>query len=202
MTGTPGAADDLIVLGDAQWRSWLTEQGQGSDGVWLVLARRGCTGPTTLTYDQALEEALCQGWIDGRRRSRDDATFRQRFTPRRSRSIWSRRNAEAAMRLISEGRMHQAGLVEVERARADGRWDAAYAGQGAIEVPEDLAAAMANRPRALEMFAILTSQNRYAILFRIGGAKRADTRARRIAHFVEMLERGETVYPQRRRLDA
>ena len=197
----PDAASELILRDDAQWRAWLAEQGRESTGVWLVLARKGAAAPTSLTYEQALDEALCQGWIDGQKRGRDDGTFHQRFTPRRSRSIWSQRNAQTAMRLISEGRMQQSGLAEVERARADGRWEAAYAGPAAIEVPDDLVAALAERPRAREMFGILTSQNRYAILFRIGGAKRADTRARRIEQFVDMLDRGETVHPQGRRLD-
>jgi uncharacterized protein YdeI (YjbR/CyaY-like superfamily) len=197
----PDAVDELIVPDAAAWREWLLAHHEQPAGVWLVLARQGTVAPTSLGHDAALEEALCHGWIDGQTRRRDELTFRQRFTPRRSRSIWSQRNAEAVTRLIAGGRMQPAGLAEVERARGDGRWAAAYAGQATIEVPDDLAAALAERPSALAMFGILTSQNRYAVLFRIGGAKRPDTRARRIAQFVDMLERGETVYPQRRRLD-
>ncbi len=169
-------------------------------GVWLVLAKKGTTRPTSLTYDEALEEALCHGWIDGQVRRRDQATYRQRFTPRRARSPWSARNVSIADRLITAGRMHAAGMAEVERARADGRWDAAYAGQASIDVPPDLAAALTAQPRARAMFDVLSGQNRYAVLFRIEGAKRPDTRARRIEQFIAMLSRGETVYPQKRSL--
>jgi uncharacterized protein YdeI (YjbR/CyaY-like superfamily) len=196
-------ADDLpelTVPHAAAWRRWLTQRHEQSSGVWLMLAKKGTTQPTSLTYDDALVEALCFGWIDGQVRRADEATYRQRFTRRRPRSSWSRRNVELAERLIADGRMHPAGIAEVERARADGRWAVAYDGPGAIEVPEDLAAALAQSHRATAMFDILTSQNRYAVLFRVGQAKRADTRARRIAMFVEMLERGETVHPQRRSL--
>jgi len=165
-----------------------------------VLAKKGTIDPTRLTYDEALEEALCQGWIDGQRRSGDASTFVQRFTPRRARSPWSQRNVGIVARLTSEGRMRPAGEAEVERAKADGRWQAAYEGQRVIAVPADLAAALAAEPKAQAMFEILTSQNRYAILFRIAGAKRAETRARRIEQFVEMLARGETIHPQKRTL--
>lgn len=181
----------------AAWRAWLAENHDGR-GVWLVLAKKGTTDPTSLTYAEALEEALCFGWIDGQARSADDATYRQRFTPRRARSPWSQRNVGIADRLITDGLMQPAGLAEVERARSDGRWAAAYSGQASIEMPDDLAAALAARPSAQAMFEILTRQNRFAVLYRIGNAKRADTRARRIEQFVEMLSRGETVYPQKR----
>lgn len=196
-------ADDLpelIVPDAAGWRRWLESHHGDPAGIWLVLAKKGTTQPTTLTYDEALEEALCQGWIDGQVRQRDAATYRQRFTPRRRSSPWSRRNVGLVDRLQREGRMRPAGLAEVERARADGRWQAAYAGQATAEVPEDLAAALAHQPRAQAMFDILTSQNRYAVLYRIASAKRAETRARRIEEFVTALARGETVYPQRREL--
>jgi len=143
-------------------------------------------------------EALCHGWIDGQVRSRDEATYVIRFTPRRARSIWSRRNVDLVAGLVERGQMRADGLAEVRRARADGRWDAAYAGPATIEVPDDVAAALAANPAAQAMFAILTSQNRYAVLFRVGGAKRPETRARRIEQFVAMLARGETVYPQQR----
>ena len=163
-----------------------------------VLAKKGTENPTSLTYDQALEDAPCHGWIDGQARRRDEATYRQRFTPRRKRSAWSKRNTGIAERLHAEGRMHPAGQAEVERAKADGRWDAAYAGQASIEVPPDLAEALAAEPKAQAMFEALNSQNRYAVLYRITTAKRSDTRARRIAQFGAMLARGETVYPQKR----
>lgn len=192
---------ELIVAEATAWREWLDEHHKTSAGVWLVLAKKGTSQPTSLTYDQALDEALCYGWIDGQARRRDEATYRQRYTPRRARSLWSKRNVGIVTRLVTEGRMHPAGMAEVERAKADGRWEAAYAGQAATEMPDDLAAALAAEPRAQAMYDILTSQNRYAILHRIESAKRPDTRARRIEQFVAMLARGETVYPQRRSLD-
>jgi uncharacterized protein YdeI (YjbR/CyaY-like superfamily) len=187
---------ELIVRDAAAWRQWLGENHADPDGVWLVLAKKGTEKPTSLTYDQALEEALCHGWIDGQARRRDEATYRQRFTPRRKRSAWSKRNTDIAERLRVEGRMHPAGHAEVERAKADGRWEAAYAGPAAIEVPPDLTEALAAEPKAQAMFETLNSQNRYAILYRIATAKRADTRARRIGEFVAMLARGETIHPQ------
>jgi uncharacterized protein YdeI (YjbR/CyaY-like superfamily) len=193
---------ELTVPDAAAWRAWLSKHHGDSAGVWLVLAKRGTTEPTRLTYEQALEESLCHGWIDGQVRRRDQTTYRQRFSPRRPRSPWSRRNVDIAEQLMSEGRMHQAGITQVERARADGRWEAAYAGQGRIEVPPDLAAALNAEPAARAMFDILTAQNRYAVLYRIESAKRADTRARRIERFVAMLARGETIYPQRRTLSS
>ncbi|MFD2762863.1 YdeI/OmpD-associated family protein [Micromonospora eburnea] len=196
----PVELPELIVPDAAAWRRWLGEHHADPDGVWLVLAKRGGTGPTTVNYDQALDEALCHGWIDGQVKSRDEGTYRQRFTPRRARSPWSARNVGIVERLLAEGRMHPAGLAEVERAKRDGRWDTAYAGQATAEVPADLAAALVAEPRARAMFDILTAQNRYSILYRLATAKRADTRQRRLAEFVAMLARGETVYPQRRRL--
>lgn len=195
-------ADDLpelIVRDAAAWRTWLAEHHADPVGVWLVLAKKGTEKPTSLTYDQALEEALCHGWIDGQAGRRDDATYRQRFTPRRRRSAWSKRNTGIAERLIAEDRMRPAGHAEVERAKADGRWEAAYAGPASMEVPADLAEALAAEPKAQAMFEGLNSQNRYAILYRIATAKRADTRARKIEQFVAMLSRGETVRPQKRR---
>jgi uncharacterized protein YdeI (YjbR/CyaY-like superfamily) len=165
--------------------------------VWLLLSKQRTTHPTSLTYDEALEEALSYGWIDGQLRRGDDKTYARRFTPRRARSGWSRRNVSIIERLTSEGRMHPAGLVEVERARADGRWDAAYAGGKTIEVPADFASALLAEPRAQATFKKLSRQNRYAVLYRIETAKRSDTRARRISQFVAMLARGETIHPQR-----
>lgn len=188
----------LTVPDAAAWRAWLDEHHEQSDGVWLRLAKKGTSEPTSLSYDAALEEAICHGWIDGQVRRLDEGTFRQRFTPRRARSMWSKRNVEIVARLESEGRMRPAGLAAVEKAKTDGRWEAAYASQATMEVPSDLIAALKAEPAAQAMFDILTSQNRYAVLFRIANAKRADTRARRIEKFVAMLARGETVYPQRR----
>ena len=197
-------ADDLpeLILNDAAaWRTWLSEHHASQPGAWLVLAKKGTTEPTSLNYDQALEEALCHGWIDGQARRKDEATYRQRFTPRRKKSSWSKRNVGIVTRLMNEGRMHSAGLAEVERAKSDGRWDAAYAGQASIEMPLELAKALSSEPRAQAMFDILTSQNRYAILYRIQDAKRPETRARNIEQFVAMLARGETIYPQKRKLE-
>jgi uncharacterized protein YdeI (YjbR/CyaY-like superfamily) len=191
---------ELVVVDAAAWRAWLGEHHDESAGVWLVLAKKGTGEPTSLTYDQALEEALCHGWIDGQVRRRGETTYRQRFTRRRPRSAWSKRNVEIAERLRSEGRMHPAGTAELERARADGRSEAAYAGPASIQLQPDLAGALAAEPKAQAMFNILTSQNRYALLYRIQTAKRADTRTRRIKRYVTMLARGETIYPQKRTL--
>ncbi len=190
---------ELVVPDACAWREWLGEHHGESPGVWLVLAKKGTSQPTSLTYEQALEEALCHSWIDGQVGRRDEATYRQRFTPRRRRSAWSKRNATIAERLLAEGRMHSAGIEEVERAKADGRWQTAYAGSASIEVPPDLLQALTAKPKAQAMFERLSRQNRYAILYRIATAKRADTRARRIRQFVTMLARGETIYPQSRR---
>ena len=192
--------EELIVLDADAWRSWLAENHPRERGVWLVLAKKGTTEPTALSYDDALDTALCHGWIDGQVKRRDERTYRQRFTPRRARSAWSERNVAIAERLIAERRMHESGLAAIAAAKADGRWEAAYAGQASIEPPADLLAALAAEPRAQAMFEILTSQNRYSVLLRIDSAKRSDTRARRIAQFVAMLARGETVHPQRRKL--
>lgn len=192
---------ELVVPDARAWREWLGERHGESPGVWLVLAKKGTSEPTGLTYEQALEEALCHGWIDGQVRRRDGATYRQRFTPRRRRSAWSQRNVAIAERLLAEGRMHAVGIEEVERAKADGRWGSAYAGSAGIEVPLDLAQALTAEPKAQAAFERLSRRNRYAILYRIATAKRADTRARRIRQFVSMLARGETPYPQRRTSD-
>jgi uncharacterized protein YdeI (YjbR/CyaY-like superfamily) len=194
------ALSELLVADAEAWRAWLGEHHGDDVGVELVLAKKGTTEPTTLTYEQALDEALCHGWIDGQVRRRDERTFRQRFTPRRARSQWSERNVGHVERLLGEGRMQPAGLAAVERAKADGRWEAAYPGQKTIAVPEDLARALAAEPGARANFELLSSQNRYAVLHRIHSAKRADTRARRIDQFVAMLARGETVHPQKRAL--
>lgn len=197
----PVAAEfaEVIVPDATAWRRWLARHHEGSPGVWLILARKGTTDPTSLTYDQALDEAICHGWIDGQIGRRDGSTYRQRFTPRRPRGAWSKRNVAIAERLIAEGRMRPAGLREIERARADGRWEAAYAGQATIQEPADLIEALGRSPAAREMFERLSSQNRYAILYRIQTARRQETRARRIKQFVEMLSRGETIHPQDRR---
>ena len=191
---------ELLLADAAAWRTWLSEHQGDGVGVELVLAKKGTTEPTSLTYEQALDEALCHGWIDGQLRRRDERTYRQRFTPRRARSQWSERNVGHIERLLGEGRMQPAGLAAVQRAKADGRWEAAYPGQKAIEIPDDLARALAAEPRARANFELLSSQNRYAVLYRIHSAKRSDTRNRRIDQFVAMLARGETLHPQKRAL--
>ncbi|HEY1828739.1 MAG TPA: YdeI/OmpD-associated family protein [Acidimicrobiales bacterium] len=187
---------ELLVADAGEWRTWLRSNQSKSQGVWLVLARKGTTQPTTLSYDEALDEAICFGWIDGQLGRRDSATFRRRFTPRNARSPWSQRNVAISERLAASGRMHRSGEDEVRRAKAEGRWSTAYAGQAGAEVPEDLAHALAANPRAGAMFLKLTSANRYSILYRIGSAKKIETRARRIEKFVDMLARGETIHPQ------
>jgi uncharacterized protein YdeI (YjbR/CyaY-like superfamily) len=193
------AADlpELIVADPAAWREWLVAHADSSAGVWLVLARKGTTGPTTLGYDQALDEALCHGWVDGQLASRDAQTFRRRFTPRRPGSAWSKRNTEHIQRLVADNRMYPAGLAAVDRAKADGTWENAYAGAASIQMPEDLAAALDATPRARENFERLDGANRYAVLYRVTTAKRPDTRARRIEQLVAMLARGETLHPRR-----
>jgi uncharacterized protein YdeI (YjbR/CyaY-like superfamily) len=191
---------ELLVADAAEWRTWLSGHQSKSQGVWLVLAKKGTTHPTTLSYGEALDEAICFGWIDGQLGRRDSATFRRRFTPRDARSPWSQRNVTIAERLSVSGRMHRSGEDEVRRAKADGRWNSAYAGQASAEVPEDLANALAANPRARAKFLKLTSANRYSILYRIESAKKIETRARRIEKFVEMLARGETIHPQDPRL--
>ena len=188
---------ELLVADSDAWERWLDQHHTESGGVRLVLAKRGATEPTRLTHGEALEVALMFGWIDGQLGKRDDVTWTGRFTPRRPRSPWSKRNVGIAERLIGERRMRPAGLAEIEQARADGRWEAAYHGSASISVPEDLAQALAVSPAAAAAFDGLSAQNRYAILYRLTTAKRAETRARRLEKFIDMLGRGETIHPQR-----
>jgi uncharacterized protein YdeI (YjbR/CyaY-like superfamily) len=195
----PAEPPELVVRDATAWRRWLERHHADHPRVWLVLAKKGTSEPTTLTYAAALEEALCFGWIDGQVRRRDDASYSQRFTPRRARSRWSQRNVEHVGRLLGEGRMHEAGIAEMQRAQADGRWAAAYPGMAAGEVPADLAAALTASPRAGAMFAALSAQNRYALTFRLGAISDQAARAKRIVRFVAMLERGETIHAQARR---
>jgi uncharacterized protein YdeI (YjbR/CyaY-like superfamily) len=188
----------LTVPDLAGWARWLQDHGEQSDGVWLVLAKKGTSKPTNLIYDDALAEAICHGWVDGQLASGDEKTFLRKFTPRRSRSRWSKRNVAIAVRMIEEDRMRSSGLAAVSSAQADdGSWDAAYASQANMEVPPDLASALAAVPEAKTMFASLSAANRYSILYRITTAKRSDTRQRRIEQFVAMLARGETIHPER-----
>jgi uncharacterized protein YdeI (YjbR/CyaY-like superfamily) len=197
------AADlpELLLPDAAAWRAWLHENHTTSDGVWLVLHKKGGT-VTEITYATALDEALCYGWIDGQGRARDAESSYQRMTPRRARSRWSARNVGHVARLEAEGRMQEAGRAQVRAAQADGRWEAAYEGPKNTVVPDDLAAALAAEPAAQAWWDVLTSANRFACILRINGVKRAETRARKIAETVDRLTRGETPYPQKRRPDA
>jgi uncharacterized protein YdeI (YjbR/CyaY-like superfamily) len=189
-------ADELPTLpfeSAAAWEAWLEAEHARTDGVWLKIAKKD-SGVPTVTYEEAVEVALCFGWIDGQMRRFDERFYVQRFTPRRRASRWSKINREKAERLIAAGRMRPAGLAQVEAAKADGRWDAAYEGARTIAVPDDLQAALDANPKAAAFFATLKGSNRYAILYRVGDAKRPETRAKRIAHFVDMLARGETLH--------
>jgi uncharacterized protein YdeI (YjbR/CyaY-like superfamily) len=177
----------------AGWAAWLSEHHASTDGVWLKIAKRG-SGLDTVSYSEALDVALCHGWIDGQKAALDDRHWLQRFTPRRPRSKWSKSNRARAVELIERGEMTPAGLREVERAKRDGRWDEAYDSQSTATVPPDLRRALDENEDARRFFATLNSVNRYAILYRIQDAKRPETRARRIARYVEMLSRGETIH--------
>jgi len=185
----------VLAFGSLQsWRDWLAGHHQTSSGLWLKIAKKGSATPT-VSYAEAIDGALCYGWIDGQKGKLDDEYWLQRFTPRKPRSRWSKINREKAERLIADGRMQPAGLREVEAARADGRWDAAYEGQATATVPPDLAGELDLNPVAKEFFGTLNSVNRYAILYRIQDAKRPQTRADRIAKYVAMLNEHKTIHP-------
>ncbi|MFC7245955.1 YdeI family protein [Catellatospora aurea] len=184
----------LTFADAAAFEQWLAAEPAGSAGVWLKLAKKG-SGVPSVDYPQALDVALCHGWIDGPKAGVDDVYWLQKFTPRRARSRWSKINRDKAAALIASGRMRPAGLAEIERAQADGRWDAAYDSMRTAEVPDDLAQALAANPAAQDFFATVDRQNRYAILYRVQDAKRPETRARRIAQYVEMLAEGRKIYP-------
>ncbi len=173
----------------AAWEEWLDAQHVSSEGVWLKLAKKG-SGATTVTYAEALEEALRRGWIDGQKGAYDDSFWLQRFTPRGPRSKWSQVNRRKATELIEQGRMKPAGLAQVEAARRDGRWEDAYAPQSSVTVPDDFQQALDANPAAREFFATLRSSERYSYLYRIHDAKRAQTRERRIRQYVAMLAEG------------
>ena len=184
----------LTFLDQTAWENWLTQNGKTPTGVWLRLAKKG-KGQPTLTYEQALESALCHGWIDGQKQAEDDEYWLQRFTPHSAKSLWSKLNKNRAEALIAAGRMHPAGMQEIEQAKADGRWEAAYTSASNSVVPHDLQAALDANPKASAFFATLNSRNRYAILFRIQNAKKPETRLRKIEEFIGMLNRGETLHP-------
>ena len=190
--------EDLVVADAAALRAWLAEHHERSPGVWLALARKGGS-TTSLTWQEAVDEALCVGWIDGQGRKRDDQTSSVRYTPRRVRSIWSQRNVGNVARLEAEGRLTTAGRAAVDAAKADGRWERAYAPSSTAEAPGDLLAAVAAVPAAQAMFDVLTKTNRYALLHRLGNVKSVEMRERKIAEYVAMLARHESVHPQRAR---
>ncbi|TZG11175.1 MULTISPECIES: YdeI/OmpD-associated family protein [Comamonas] len=175
------------------FEAWLKKNHATSEGLWLKIAKRGSNEPS-VTYPEAVEIALCWGWIDGQKKSLDDQHYLQRFTPRRARSVWSRINVNKVQALIEAGRMQAPGQAQIEAAKADGRWARAYDGARTSTVPEDLQAALNAEPAAKAFFASINASNRYAILWRIQTAARAETRARRIAQLVEMLARGETIH--------
>ena len=176
------------------WAAWLARNHDKSPGVWLRLAKKA-SGLQSVSYSEALEAALCHGWIDARKRSESETTWLQRFTPRATKSIWSKINREKAMALVKAGRMKPAGLAQIDRAKKDGRWEAAYDSPSSATAPPELQAALNQNPRAKAFYATLDSQNRYAILFRIQTAKKAATRAKRIQQFVEMLEKNKKLHP-------
>jgi uncharacterized protein YdeI (YjbR/CyaY-like superfamily) len=193
---TSGEPAVVSFANQAEWRAWLAaHHDAGPEGVWLKIAKKG-SAVASVDYPQAVEVALCYGWIDGQKKGLDETHWLQRFTPRRSRSIWSKVNRAKAEALVEAGEMQPAGLAEMERAKADGRWDAAYDGQRTSTVPDDLAAALAGNAVAGEFFATLDSTNRYAILHRLQTAKKPETRARRLAQFVEMLGERRTLHPR------
>jgi uncharacterized protein YdeI (YjbR/CyaY-like superfamily) len=190
-------AADLPIIPFASreaWAAWLEEQHATSDGLWLKFAKKG-SGLDTVTYAEAVEVALCYGWIDGQVRKLDEDHYLQRFTPRRARSRWSKINRQKATELIERGEMKPAGLREVERAKADGRWDAAYDAPSTATVPEDLRRELEKNEPAREFFETLDGRNRYAILYQIQDARRPETRARRIEKYVAMLGEGKKIYP-------
>jgi uncharacterized protein YdeI (YjbR/CyaY-like superfamily) len=177
-----------------KWADWLSRQHERSTGVWLKLAKKD-SGVPSVTYEEALDVALCYGWIDGQKKGLDASYWLQKFTPRGPKSIWSKINTEKAEHLIASGEMKPAGLTAIEAARNDGRWDAAYASQKNISIPEDFLAALDKNQKAKAFFSTLNSANRYAILFRIHQAKKPETRTKRIGQLIEMLEKGEKIHP-------
>lgn len=184
----------LTFLDQTEWEDWLTQNGGTSAGVWLRIAKKGARQPT-VTYEQALESALCHGWIDGQKQTGSEEYWLQRFTRRSAKSIWSKLNKDRVETLIAAGRMLPSGMREIEKAKEDGRWEAAYTSASNSVVLDDLQTALDANPKASAFFATLNGRNRYAILFRIQNAKKPGTRARKIEEFIGMLNRGETIHP-------
>ena len=193
MPATPTAITPTLFKSAKAFETWLKKHHASSDGLWLQIAKKGAH-ETSVTYPEAVEIALCWGWIDGQKKGLDEQHFLQRFTPRRARSIWSKINVDKVAALIEAGRMQPAGQAQVDAARADGRWDGAYDGARTSTVPDDLQAALAAQPKAEKFFATINASNRYAVLWRVQTAVKPETRAKRIAQLVEMLARGEVVH--------
>jgi len=193
-TSKPAGLPVRLFKDAAAWDAWLATQHAKSAGLWLRIAK-AASNVKSVSYAEALDVALCYGWIDGQRRAFDDKTYLQKFTPRGKRSIWSKINREKVQRLIESGRMQSAGLEAIDRAKANGQWDAAYDSHRTASVPDDLQRALDAHPKAKAFFATLNSTNRYAVLFRIQTAKRAETRAKKIEQLVDMLERHEVFHP-------
>ena len=191
---TPTDLPLLLVESLADWEDWLAQHHAQASGVWLQIAKKG-QGVRSVSYAEAVEGGLCYGWIDGQKKSFDETFYLQRFTPRRSNSIWSQVNVNKAMALIDSGRMQPAGLAEVEKAKANGRWQTAYAPQSAEEIPSELQAALDANPQAKAFFAQLDKVNRYAFCFRVQTAKKPETRQKRVEKFITMLNNGEKIYP-------
>jgi uncharacterized protein YdeI (YjbR/CyaY-like superfamily) len=193
-SATANAGVPLLLEDQEAWLSWLRENHATSSGVWLRIARKSAK-VRSVSYLQAVDAALCFGWIDGQKKGDDENYWLQRFTPRSEKSIWSKINRQKAIRLIELGHMNAAGIREVERAKRDGRWDGAYDSPSGATIPADFQAALSKTPRAKAFFATLDSRNRYAVLFRIQTAKKAETRAKRVKQFTEMLAQHKKIYP-------
>jgi len=176
-----------------KWRNWLHKNHKKSDGIWLRIYKKD-SGVKTVTYSQALDEALCYGWIDGQKNKYDELSFLQKFTHRRKKSIWSKRNTEHIERLTKEGKMHPAGLAEVEAAKADGRWEKAYDSPAKMDIPDDFLKALARKPKAKAFFKTLNKTNLYSIAWRLQTAKKPETRERRMKAIIEMLEEGKSLH--------
>jgi uncharacterized protein YdeI (YjbR/CyaY-like superfamily) len=187
-----------LFASQERWQAWLDKNHRKSDGLWLRLAKKGST-LKSVSYGEALEIALCYGWIDGQKKPESEQVWLQRFLPRSARSIWSKINREKALALSAQGRIKAAGVEAIETAKKNGRWESAYDSPNAAEEPEDLQTALNANPRAQRFFLTLDRANRYAVLFRIQTVKKAETRAAKIRHFVEMLERNETIHQPRKR---
>jgi uncharacterized protein YdeI (YjbR/CyaY-like superfamily) len=196
MKSTPTRIELPVILFEHKkdWETWLAENHAASGGIWLRLAKKA-SGIQSVSYDEALEVALCFGWIDGQKKTYDETSWLQKFTPRSAKSLWSKVNTEKAEKLIERGFMKPAGLKAIESAKQDGRWQAAYDSFGKASVPDDFQSELDKNAQAKAFFATLNQQNRYAILFRIQTAKKPETRTKRIHQFISMLEKNEKILP-------